>query len=201
MTSALFCYISKVFSTGRFFPLLSSVTGGMLLLLLLLWGREVSVVGKASPPSTRHHHPSLQSSSSVVGKRTPVTFCSMRARGHRRGFPNFNLLLCRAAVFSPLVKVRHDTACRLSTRHAPRLGNYDVGLFWSRMMICRVLCDDTAVRANANWRADRGRVVSGACMSEKTSFSWTAAGLSISEKSIRTESVFFWSAFTWEAAS
>ncbi|CAJ1086338.1 Hypothetical predicted protein [Xyrichtys novacula] len=43
-------------------------------------------------------------SSSVVGKRTPVTFCSMRARGHRRGFPNFNLLLCRAAVFSPLGK-------------------------------------------------------------------------------------------------
>lgn len=99
----------------------------------------------------------------------------MRARGHRGGFPNSNLLPCRAGrVLSPLSKVRHDTVRSRSARHAPRQGN-----------ACRAaaaagddgelfrLCDehdDTAERASLKGR--RGdRVVSGATASSDNPFS------------------------------
>ncbi|MED6284208.1 hypothetical protein CHARACLAT_016959 [Characodon lateralis] len=48
--------------------------------------------------------PCLQSSSSNVGAGSHF-LCSMRARGHRRGFPNHNVQPSRAPVFlSPLSK-------------------------------------------------------------------------------------------------
>lgn len=118
------------------------------------------------------------SSKLLLCRRRAVTFCSMRARGHRGGFPNFNVLPCRAGCFlSPLSKVRHDTACSRSARHAPRRGTKCWGCFGLLMASC-LLCDDTAERARAiNEGKVRERVVRGAGTMSDKPFSSKAASL------------------------
>ena len=83
----------------------------------------------------------------------------MRARGHRRGFPNFTALLSRAAGFlSPLLKVSRtpSAASRRVMRPHQRGRTTRVGLFWSGWCWLAVCCVMIPLKGRY-WRADRGK--------------------------------------------